>query len=479
MFGISYIVWQQICDKYASLKEGKKKAYLQWFPFSKMLINNVKKLKNEDFFNRYIKSGAFVLFPDVMQHTDNYLQKSDGSFRESSLISPIMYLVLQAIGKEISLRYKKIRPNDISVYYAGNYEKMRITYNQDYDDFFKAINKNREHYNYFIKTDIVNFFSNISLNILFNEIDSICNEEEITIPQIQITLYKELLAYLGNGKFPLIENSIISSYLSTIIYLDKIDTELYDFLQNYMQKTHPFKMVRYVDDLYILINFNNDTNLLQRSFNEIKNEYSSILKKYNLILNTKKSCIKPIETINEELKKSLYDEKYRGKKHTLPSLFSPQVLLNFLQDISEKIPGSSISTETYTELLEKHFSLSGIEFTPEEVFNTFVYEKSKIFKAPEVIQKIIDILQKDIAFISLDPKRLTIMVTNTRSKEAITAFLNQLFLRSRAGKWNSYDTVIAITYLIQRNFRHPDLLKIIEENDEKLYHYYKKKKAVI
>ena len=473
MFGITYNVWKQICDKYGSLREGKKKAFLQWFPLSKLFVADAKNLKSEYFFNRYIKSGAFVLFPDVMQHTDNYMQKSDGSFRESSLVSPIMYLILQSIGKEISLKYKQIRPNDISVYYAGNYEAMRITYNHDYDDFFNTINRNRENYNYFIKTDIVNFFPNISLDILFSEIDSICNEVTITIPQTQITLYKELLAYLGNGKFPLIENSIMSSYLSTIIYLDKVDTKLFNFLQKYMQQTHPFKMIRYVDDLYILINFNDDINVLQCIYNEIKNEYSSILKKYNLILNTKKSCIEPIEKINEELKKSLYDEQFRGKKHHLPSLYSPKLLLNFLQDISDKMLGSSISTETYMELIDTHFSVPGIEFTPEEVFNIFIYEKPLIFRNSEVIQKIVDILQKDIAFISLDPKRLTIMVTNTHNSTAITAFLNQLFIRSREGKWNSYDTVIAITYLIQRNFLHQDLLKIIEEKEEKLYHYYK------
>ena len=36
MFGISYDTWKEICDMYFSLHVGIHKAYLQWFPFSKL-----------------------------------------------------------------------------------------------------------------------------------------------------------------------------------------------------------------------------------------------------------------------------------------------------------------------------------------------------------------------------------------------------------------------------------------------------------
>lgn len=75
-----------------------------------------------------------------MQQSENYLQKGDGSFRDSSLITPVLYLMLQAVGKEISEQYISHRPDDISTYYAGNYEFMRPKYKQDYDDFFKELN---------------------------------------------------------------------------------------------------------------------------------------------------------------------------------------------------------------------------------------------------------------------------------------------------------------------------------------------------
>ena len=60
----------------------------------------------------------------------------------------------------------------------------------------------------------------------------------------------------------------------------------------------------------------------------------------------------------------------------------------------------------------------------------------------------------------------------TESDVAIRKFLNQLFKRHRANKWNSYDTTIAISYLIQSEFRHIDLLEILSIRHPSLYSYY-------
>ena len=122
MFGVSYNSWKDVCDMYFSLSEGTQKAYLQWFPFSKLTERDKNTLMSERFFNQYIKNGSFSLFPEVMRHSENYIQKGDGSFRNSTLISPLLYLVLQAIGKQISINYNSSRPIDISVFYAGNYD---------------------------------------------------------------------------------------------------------------------------------------------------------------------------------------------------------------------------------------------------------------------------------------------------------------------------------------------------------------------
>ena len=97
----------------------------------------VKKLIFNGF---HLKAPGFILFPEAMRTLQNYIQKGDGSFRDSSLLSPILYLILQAIGKEISERYHMIRNINIDAFYAGNICEMRPKYKQDYDNFYKTVN---------------------------------------------------------------------------------------------------------------------------------------------------------------------------------------------------------------------------------------------------------------------------------------------------------------------------------------------------
>lgn len=131
LFGITYNTWRETCDMYFSLHIGIHKSYLQWFPFSKLTDDEKDEISSVEFFNKYIKTGGFVFFPEVMRHSENYIQKSDGSFRNAVLVSPLLFLVLQAMGKELSAHYVSQRPIDIGVYYAGNYKQNHPRYKQD------------------------------------------------------------------------------------------------------------------------------------------------------------------------------------------------------------------------------------------------------------------------------------------------------------------------------------------------------------
>ena len=124
------------------------------------------------------------------------------------------------------------------------------------------------------------------------------------------------------------------------------------------------------------------------------------------------------------------------------------------------------------ELVNKHFSSDDIEFTPSEVFNYFVYENEDELKSEPVVKEIVGLVEQSISFISLDPKRLTVMIMKTQSDKAINGFLNQLFRKNRLDRWNSYDTTIAISYLIQSEFSHIDLLEILSIRHPSLYSYY-------
>ena len=210
---------------------------------------------------------------------------------------------------------------------------------------------------------------------------------------------------------------------------------------------------------------------MHKIYNSIRNEYSSILKDYNLSLNTKKCCWKPTYKINDELKKSLYDEFFNGEKHSIETIFQGK-FLEFLEAIELELFLDCVDVEKYNYYLEKYFSSDDVEFTASEVFNYFIYENNNELILREVVSKIREIIEQDISFISLDPKRLTVMVMKTRDAQTIKAMLNKLFLRGREGLWNSYDTSIAITYLIQRQFQHQDLINTIEKECPAIYKFY-------
>jgi AbiA family abortive infection protein len=123
-------------------------------------------------------------------------------------------------------------------------------------------------------------------------------------------------------------------------------------------------------------------------------------------------------------------------------------------------------------LIEKHFGNDTIEFTATEVYNYYVYEDETEAKTTAVIAAVIKLINQDVSFISFDPKRISALILKTQSKSAIKALLNQLFRKHRAGLWNSYDTIIAVTYLIQSEFKHIDLIDVLCHNSQPLKEYY-------
>ena len=472
MFGIQFSTWKKICTAYSSMGIGAKKASLQWFPFTKLSEDDWNYLSSEDFFESYIKNGAFIFFPNAMHQSENYIQKSDGSFRDAALISPLLYLVVQSIGYEIANNYRPKRMNDISAYYAGNNcEDLAVRYKREYDTFFKELNSYQDEYKYYIKTDITNFFSNINMDKLIERIDYVCNEDKTIFSQTRLQLYKKIIEYSGDGRFPLIENSVMSSFLATIVYLDQVDCELYKFIDQKVDEVLDFKMIRYVDDLYILISSKSGIEGVKVAYNAIRNEYSSILKQWCLALNSRKCKLGLTIDINQELKKSLYDEFYNGEKHSIEELYAGS-LENFLEKLLSMVEEECPDVEQYNDLIEKHFAFDDIEFTPSEVFNYFVYESESEVGSVNVSNLIKKIIRRDISVLSLDPKRLGVLVMKTHNDTAIKATLNELFKRYKSDRWNSYDTTIAIAYLVQSEFRHIDLLSVINKQAPELYRYY-------
>lgn len=469
MLGITYEIWTDICQMYFSESNNVHKSYLQWYPFSKLTDEDKDFLLSERFYNYYIKNNYFAFIESAMYHDENYIQKADTSFRNSKLVSPILFLIIQCIGKIVYDSCYYYRSEDIDVYYAGNYESGDCRYKKEYDEFFKEINYEKENYEYFIKTDIKEFFNNINLNNLIKKISD--NLIDNGIKQYQLLMYKELLTYCGDGRYPTIDNSMALSFLATVVYLEDIDIELYDYFNNTLEYIDDFKMIRYVDDLYILVTFKEGFNQYTKAKNEIKNKYSSILKKYGLALNTSKFCLKESSQISEELKQSFYFEHLFNQRFNFEEICESN-FQQFLVNLYRLVTTDNLNHDEYEKLIDNNFYINGLEFLPNEIFNYYIYQNDEVFKNYTIIQLITRITNADPSFISIDPKRLTLMIIKTENGHIIRKVLANLFERRRLGLWNDYDTTIALNYLIQRNFEHPDLLKVLCSTNSKLYTYY-------
>ena len=379
LFSFEYEDWKMVCSRIFDQNKRRKSTYLQWYPFTRLSKKDKETLISETFFNNYINSGLFSYYSENWLITNNYIMKGDGNFRNASLVSPLMYLVALVIGKSISKVYQSKRPPSVIVFYAGNYDKNRFFYRKDYDEFFKKVNDLAQYYKYFIKIDIKDFFSNIDMNKLFDIINFRLAETNVKINQKDLMAYKELLLCLGQGEFPLIENCTASSYLATVVYLEIPDIRLHSYITDKEPYITNFTMVRYVDDLYILFNSDLSENMITPMVNRILNAYSSELKKLNLSLNRGKTLWKFSTKINEELKKSLYDERYYSKNFKITDFVDNNLLLTFLDRIEELLFNHDLDALKYLELINEIFKIPNAEYTPQEIYNSLVYDKNTHF----------------------------------------------------------------------------------------------------
>lgn len=463
MFGISYDTWNSVCQMYIKIGDKKLRHYLQWFPYAYPKCLN--QLSSDVFYNHYIKNGYYVFHPLSMLKTDNYMYKSDGSFRDSILISPVLYLILQSIGKKISDLYHFNRDYHVQVYYAGSYDNADCHYFNEYEKYQQDINLYRESTDYFIKTDIQNFYQSINIHKLFELIDNNINFNSSEINPAQLNLYKSLFSYCGMGKFPIVENSIASSYLATIVYLEPIDNALSKYLSS-CDYIASFQLLRYVDDLYIFLKTDIPEIEFLEKYHEILNKYTSILKEYDLALNISKcypsSCTGFISDLS-------YDDSTSGSSLSNQTL---EIFINFLNELVQRTENHiPLSSEDYNSIINTIFGTDSIVVSPTERLNSCIYHHPDYAKNEQVIQCLSKLCDNSFSFHYLDPKRFTHLILNTHDGDLIKRVLNNLFKRHRGKDWTAYDMIVVVNYLIQRRMEHEDLLNIIMKKSGELYSY--------
>lgn len=484
--GISYESWKETCDMYLSTVTDISlrrsfAMYLQLYPFTRITSVDKTIISSKDFYDNFIKSGAILYNDSVLKRSNNLILKNNGGFRDAQLLSPLMFLILQAIGVEICKRYRQKRETDenIVAFYAGNFLDHKSLYKSQYQEFSKWNNYYAEEYPYFIKTDLSDYFSNIKFGKLLNLIN---NNVQAKFTPIQQKTIIDILNYCGDSKFPLVQNSTASSFLATIVYLDIIDVKLGNFIKK-LPNIEAYKLIRYVDDLYIWLKPKTESNLNQE-YNDIRAEYSSILNSYGLTLNTKKTGLYTGSDIDEKLKWSIYNDVVNEQGNAVEMYLDnknwTENVNKFITSLFEKKFDSTLTKESFQKIINNSFKSDDIVgISGDEIFKRIIYDHSEYLQDDFVIENMSSLLvRQGISTFYMSPQILTTMVLNTspgKKNIAVKSLLNQLFIRNKNQVINRYDIVIALQYLLNTGFSHYDLKeKIINRNEHNLYLYIKK-----
>ena len=446
MLKIEYDEWSELCNNLKRYISAYRKFYLQLYPITEEIL---EKVKEENYFNKYIKTGAFLLDDINWIKCENPNMNADGTLRQRNLISPLFYIIYIYIGNKINKLYKNKRNTDIEVYYAGNLEKNRFHYKKEYNEFCKKAIKLSKNYKYYLKTDIKNFFNNVNIDLLFYYISANINETKLNVSLEELNFMEEFIKFIGDGRLPQTEEGVTSSYLATKIYLEEIDNKLYAYLKE-NQSISKFKIIRYVDDLYIF--FDTDKNI-EDVYEQIINFMNDVVYEYSITINKNKTGIKNVEELEKDLKHLSYlDEEYI--KENIDTIINETDLYNVLFDI---LIENNITREKYNLILKNR--LGDIDnYTENEIFNSIIYTNNSIISNKNMIDILKLLIEQKYEFIYCDPKRITILIVKTKDEETIKLFLNKLYQKNKVTGWNRYDKIAVEQYLLQRRFINRDLI---------------------
>lgn len=446
MLEIEYNEWIELCNDLKKYISAYRKFYLQLYPITEEML---EKIKEENHFNKYIKTGAFLWDDINWIKCENSSMNVDGTLRQRDLISPLFYIIYIFIGSKINKIYKDKRNKNIEVYYAGNLDKHRYHYKIEYNKFCKEAIRVSKDYKYYIKTDIKNFFNNINIDLLFYHISTNINDTKLNISLEELNFIKEFIKFIGNGKLPQIEEGVTSSYLATKIYLEEIDNKLYTYLRE-NESINEFKIIRYVDDLYIFF----DTNInIEKIYEQIINFINDIIYEYDITININKTEIKDVEELEKDLKHLSYlDEEYI--KENINEIINDTDLHDVLFDL---LIESNITREKYNAILKNRLGNTD-NYTENEILNSIIYTNNSIMSNKNMIDILKLLIEQKFEFIYCDPKRITILIVKTKDEETIKLFLNKLYQKKKVSEWNRYDKIAIEQYLLQRQFVNRDLI---------------------
>lgn len=446
--------------------------------YYKQVASRGTALDTQKYFKQRVANNLFYGLEREFAVYDYVIPKSHLGLRNYKFFTypmRILYysfgLYLLKLSQELLQGY--VNKNErLKCYYGGNLNftdnRLVIKYETTfYKNYYKSFKKDiRQQINndadnkLVIKLDIQNYFDNVDILVLLDKIDRFSKpslKEELrfdTSTKEQIKFYFNFISS-NKGGIPQSDNDIISGLLGHIylIFSDLvIDTEIC----KYSNLIEFHKIIRFVDDIFIIINFSTNTDKQQQESitDYITSRISDILHyELGLKLNTKTRLYwlnNPSQ--KEEILKVLKKVSPEYYAHDDESEETPENKIDNIFNELEKLKTSSIDV-----------SLGSDGSLQEEILKE-VYDNSvnQLLSKQEIQEKIeMTFTNFNFDLVKVMPQEIILIISKNQKilSEFILFLQNKKFLTTR-------DVYLIIKFLCQRNFKNKNnlLFKNLKDN---------------
>jgi AbiA family abortive infection protein len=477
---LDFSLWQQakkLLDfQIQQMEKNKHYNTLSMF-YYKQIAPTTAELETQKYFNERVANNLFYGLRREFALYDYVIPKAYLGLRNQKFLTYPMRVLYYSIGlyllklsEDLFTGYVK-KNNKLKCYYGGdlhfndsllviNHETTfyRSKYKLFKNQVRKQANKDID-LKLVIKLDIQNYFDNISIPILLQNLDRFVkasikqNLNFDASSREQIKFYFDYIS--GNkGGIPQADNDIISGFLGHL-YLVFIDLIIDTEICKYQMLIKEHQVIRFVDDIFLIINFLETTEKAQQEAvaDSLTSQISDILH-YNsdLRLNTKTRLYwLKIPSHKEELLKDL-------KK------VSPEYYCN--DDNSEEIPPNKVKNifDELIKLKDSSINIStGYDGSLQDEILKEVYEKAvnQLLDKEDNKATIEDIFTNfNFNLVKARPQEIIIIIS--KSTTASRNFAN--FLQDKKNL-TTRDLYLIIKFLCQTEFKNEQLFRKLESNN--------------
>lgn len=477
------ILEQQLKDK----AEGKKYCRtLQLEKLERLEKNCLTVIKSKKFYERFVSNSLFYGIEKYFYLYDYPKPKTYLEIRTFTIFSFAMLSIhnmiafyLLSITNEYVDGVKK-SDKKINSYYGGNLKidknNLNInTYDLYYFNYYKKFKEKiklkceKKERRMILKIDLKNYYSCISVEKLLNKIQEKTyptkeTEHNYTKENIdKIIKFYKYISIESKDDIPVYDNGISSDFMG-YLYLFFIEREIFkELTEKYLEIE--FELIRYVDDIFIVIDFKNEikiAEMMEKALKILSNISNTLYSKYKLHLNAKTKIYdcsneEEIEQLKEDLS-LLSNEEIEPENE----IKNPQDSLDEIFSELEKIKQQGIAS---LAVLGAKKDLGNIDL--EILKDIYAQQVLGILNKVSEKQKFKKILEKfPIKLFKLAPKPLLVILTTIGYTEKISEIKEYLI---KEEELNITDLNLILEILGQEGYKDSDLIKKLSENN-----YFKK-----